>query len=207
MRLSRRLAGVVAVLAAAASIGVAAAPAQASTLGNRPLAALLPATDKFDNNPNDFDIVTHAVYAVLAAKPNSPVGVLANGNVKLTAFLPNDYAFESLVARLTGKWPTSEQATFNAVAGLGIDTVEQVLLYHVVLGNPIQAWQARRANGAVLTTAQGGTITIKTRGRYDVQFIDADTKQPNPWLVYYDINVGNNQIAHGISQVLLPITL
>ena len=144
---------------------------------------------------------------MLGAKPSSAVGVLADGNVKLTAFLPNDYAFEALVARLTGTWPASEQAAFNAVAGLGIDTVETVLLYHVVLGDPVQAWQARRANGAVLTTAQGGTITIKTRGKYDIQLVDADPLGANPWVVYYDVNVGNKQIAHGISQVLLPVAV
>ena len=207
MRMSRRIATAVAVAAIAGTTALVGAPAQAATLGSRPLAALLPATDKFDNNPNDFDIVTHAVYAVLGAKPHSAVGVLADGNVKLTAFLPNDYAFEALVARLTGTWPKSEQATFDAVAGLGIDTVETVLLYHVVLGDPIQAWQARRANGAVLTTAEGGTITVKTRGKYDIQLVDADPLQPNPWVVYYDVNVGNKQIAHGISQVLLPVSL
>lgn len=206
MHLSRRFAGVIAAVAIA-GVSLSIAPAQAASLGSRPLAALLPANDKFDNNPNDFDIVTHAVYAVLAAKPDSPVGVLADGNVKLTAFLPGDYAFEALVARLTGSWPTSEQAAFNVVAGLGIDTVEKVLLYHVVLGDPIRAYQARRANGAVLTTAEGGTITVKTRGRYDIQLVDADPLQPNPWVVYYDVNVGNKQIAHGINQVLLPITL
>ena len=207
MHISKRFASAVAGIAIIASSALVAAPAQATSLGNRPLAALLPATDKFDANSNDFDIVTHAVYAVLGAKPSSAVGVLADGNVKLTAFLPNDYAFEALVARLTGTWPTSEQATFDAVAGLGIDTVETVLLYHVVLGDPVQAWQARRANGAVLTTAQGGTITIKTRGKYDIQLVDADPLGANPWVVYYDVNVGNKQIAHGISQVLLPIAI
>ena len=147
------------------------------------------------------------MYAVLAAKPHSAVGVLADGNVKLTAFLPGDYAFERLVTRLTGTKPAARRPRSTAVAGLGIDTVEAVLLYHVVLGDPVQAWQARRANGAVLTTAQGGTITIKTRGRYDIQLVDAAPLRPNPWVVYYDINVGNKQIAHGISEVLLPIAV
>src|SRR4051794_39596586 len=75
MHISKRLASVVAGVAIIASSALVAAPAQATSLGNRPLAALPPANDKFDNNPNDFDIVTHAVYAVLAAKPDSKVGV------------------------------------------------------------------------------------------------------------------------------------
>ena len=65
MHISKRFASVIAGVAIIASSALVAAPAQATSLGNRPLAALLPATDKYDANPNDFDIVTHAVYAVL----------------------------------------------------------------------------------------------------------------------------------------------
>jgi hypothetical protein len=42
----------------------------------------------------------NAVGAVLAAKPNSPVAVLADGNVPLTAFLPTDGAFRRLAHSL-----------------------------------------------------------------------------------------------------------
>ena len=57
----------------------------------------------FDRNWNDFDIVDNAVTAVLTAKPGSAVGVLADGNVALTAFLPTDRAFRNLASDLTGK--------------------------------------------------------------------------------------------------------
>ena len=71
--------------------------------------------------------------AVLKAKPNSPVKVLADGKTALTAFLPTDRAFENLARELTHsrKLPSEKQA-FATVAGLGINTVETVLLYHVV---------------------------------------------------------------------------
>ena len=207
MRFPRRTLGFAAAAVAATTVMVAP-PAQATThVGERSLASLLPPGKGFDKNPGDFDIVTAAVYAVLAAKPDSPVGLLADGSVALTAFLPYDYAFTRLVTDLTGSKPTSEQATFDAVAGLGIDTVETVLLYHVVPGKTIYAWQARRSNGATLTTAAGLPLTVKTRGRFDVQFIDGDPNDANAWLVWYDINAGNKQIAHGISQVLRPIDL
>ncbi len=50
--------------------------------GHRSLAAVLTADgNRFDRNWQDYDIVTEAVLAVLAAKPDSPVGLLTKGNV------------------------------------------------------------------------------------------------------------------------------
>ena len=169
---NRRLAGAVTGLALAAGASLAVAPsasAQTTTattattsrvcppkpLGTTPLASvLLGRPPAFDRNWNDYDIVASAAAAVLAAKPNSPVKVLADGNVAVTAFLPSDAAFRRLVKDIGGTWVPTEKGVFNAVAGLGIDTVETVLLYHVVPGATITAKQARRANGVVLTTAQ-----------------------------------------------------
>jgi hypothetical protein len=69
---------------------------------------LAPYADKWNTNWNDYNIVTHAVFAVLGAKPKSAVGGLANGNVALTAFIPNDRAFQILVKQITGKSVVSE---------------------------------------------------------------------------------------------------
>src|SRR5690349_13460350 len=81
---------------------LAAAPAQAAPaergLGTTSLATVLGADgQKFDSNGKDFDIVEAAVYAVAAAKPKSPVLILADGTKKLTAFAPTDNAFRKLV--------------------------------------------------------------------------------------------------------------
>ena len=65
---------------------------------------LLADGDEFDRNAYDFDIVTQAVLAVLAEKPESPVGVLLDGETPVTAFIPNDRAFWTLVGDLTGKY-------------------------------------------------------------------------------------------------------
>ena len=78
---------------------------------------------------------------VLAAKPTSPVAVLADGSTRLTAFLPTDRAFRRLVRDLTGTAPATERAVFAATATLGVDTIEQVLLYHVVPGQTLTARQ------------------------------------------------------------------
>jgi hypothetical protein len=209
MRISRRLGALVAGAGLAGATILAAPPATAST-GDRSLAARLTADgNKFDRNARDYDVVTEAVLAVLAAKPSSPVGVLADGSTPVTAFLPNDQAFRFLVKDLTGKWVRSEKAVFTAVAGLGIDTVETVLLYHVVPGVTITKAQARRADGASLTTAQGGTIGVRVPYRSVPLVIlkDADRNDANPFVVRFNINKGNAQIGHGISLVLRPVDL
>jgi Fasciclin domain len=211
----RRLGVSAAVLGLAAATIAPAASASASTpapLGTRSLAAVLTSDgNQFDRNWNDYDIVTEAVLAVIDAKPNSPVRLLTNGSVALTAFIPNDRAFQVLVRDLAGTTPRTEQAAFQAVAGLGIDTVEAVLLYHVVPGATITKKDAVKANGAVLTTAQGGTITAKVYNRYlpIIELRDQDRNDVNPFLNprALDINKGNRQIAHGIVFVLRPVNL
>lgn len=208
MRISRRLTSV-AVGAAVLAATVAAAPAASATskLGSTSLASVLLADgDTFDKNPYDYDIVTQAALAVLEAKPGSAVGVLTDGSVKLTAFIPTDQAFRLLVKDLTGTSVASEQAIFNAVAGLGIDTVETVLLYHVVPGATITAKQALASDGASLTTAQGGALTVRVFGS-TIRLVDADPDDWNAKVVKADINKGNKQIAHGIHYVLRPVNL
>jgi len=209
----RRLAAATAAAAAALSLAIAS-PASAATApsGTKSLAAVLTADgDQFDRNWYDYDIVTEAVLAVLKAKPSSPVGILADGTKPLTAFIPNDRAFQVLVADLTHQWLPSEKAVFGAVAGLGIDTVETVLLYHVVPGATITKAMAVKSNGAQLTTALGSTIGVRVfDARYPIVMLkDQDPDDINPFLNprALDINKGNKQIAHGILFVLRPANL
>ena len=187
---------------------VGPAQADSSSLGTRSLAKVL-AKDgsKFDHNWRDYDIVDAAVGAVLAAKPGSAVGVLADGKTPVTAFLPDDRAFRILVKDLTGKKPRTEKQTFKAVAGLGIDTVEAVLLYHVVPGTRINYRQALKADGVRLTMASGGIVRVDVRKGNRVKLLDADRNDANPRIVRKNINKGNRQIAHGINRVLRPVNL
>ena len=215
MRLRRSIALSVAAGAAilmAAPSAASAAPA--APTGTRSLAAVLTANGngQFDGNPFDYDIVTQAVLAVVAAKPASPVVLLANGDVALTAFLPSDVAFRDLVRQLTGKSYGSEKQVFDAlVAAAGVDTIEAVLLYHVVPGATIVSSDAVKADGAALTTAQGGTITVDVLVSWlgVVRLIDQDPTDANPYLNPFALNInkGNKQIAHGITAVLRPIDL
>lgn len=178
------------------------------TVGTRSLATVL-AADRagFDRNWRDYDIVEAAVGAVLKARPNSPVKVLTDGRVALTAFIPTDQAFRVLASDVAKKRFTSEQAVFDAVASLGIPTVETVLLYHVVPGATIDARTALRSDGVRLTTGQGGKVTVDVRAGKRIYLLDADRDDRNPRVIQPDINKGNRQIAHGIDRVLRPVNL
>lgn len=207
-------AGVTVALASTLAAPAAMASAQPSGPGTRSLAAVLTADgNQFDSNWYDYDIVTEAVLAVLAKKPHSPVGVLTDGTVPLTAFIPNDRAFQVLARDLTGRWPRTEKATFNALAGaVGIDALESVLQYHVVPGAPIDSATALKANGAKLNTAlPGATFTVRVLSqRFKlIALRDNDPNDVNPFINprAFDINKGNKQIAHGIVFVLRPSDL
>jgi uncharacterized surface protein with fasciclin (FAS1) repeats len=200
--------GIAAASALALTMGAAAVPASAAE-GTNPLSAVLTADgNTFDRNSKDFDIVTQAVLAVLDAKPDSAVKVLTDGTVALTAFVPNDQAFRILVEDLTGKHIRSERRIFNAVAGLGIDTVETVLLYHVVPGATIPASVAVTADKVGLGTGNGDTFTVQVRkGGTLIKLSDRDYNSRNPRVIATDVNEGNKQIAHVIDRVLRPINL
>ena len=161
--------------------------------------------DGFDRRWWDYDIVTQAVllFPDLVAAASDP-------NAQLTAFLPNDEAFRVLVKEITGERVRSEADVFAAVASLGIDTVRNVLLYHIVPAS-ISYRDARHADGAVLgTLLADSSITVDVRGprwKY-VQLADLDTNDRDPIVV--DPNVGGtlvNGFAHGIDRVLRPIDL
>jgi uncharacterized surface protein with fasciclin (FAS1) repeats len=211
-RLATRIAaGATATVLATVALG---APAQAHRkLGTKSLAAVLTADKSgFDHNSKDFDVLTAAVLAVLKAKPGSPVKVLTDGSVALTAFVPNDGAFRQLAKEVgRSKRLPSEQQAFTTVAGLGINTVEAVLLYHVVPGATVDRKAALKSDGAKLATAAGSKITVDVTRRWwhgkRVTLIDADRNDRNPKVVAFDINKGNRQIAHAIDRVLRPVDL
>ena len=212
MKSKKMMAGTTAV-AMAATLGLGAVSATSASAGTNSLADVLTSDgNKYDKNSGDFDVLTQAVLTVLEAKPESPVSVLADGDDELTAFAPTDKAFQRIAKDLTGKNIKKEKKVFKTVASLGVDTVEQVLLYHVIPGEKINAKAALNANGAKLTTAQGGTVKVKVKTANHTTKIklkdkDPDLKNPKVILPLTDINKGNRQIAHGINRVLLPVDL
>jgi uncharacterized surface protein with fasciclin (FAS1) repeats len=208
MRTTRTVSAVAAVATIVAGSVLTTTPAQAKA-GTTPLTEVLAADgNKYDRNWDDFDIVEKAVRAVLKADPDSAVGVLADGDTALTAFVPTDRAFRKLVKSVTGDRPDSEKATFATVASLGVDTVEDVLLYHVVPGATVTYAAAKKSDGARLETALGEHIGVNVNGA-EVRIVDADRDARNARVIRAakNVNKGNAQIAHGIDRVLRPMDL
>ncbi len=200
-------------VAVAAAAGLVAAPmmmtgtAQAApgttSLGEVLLADTVKGAPSFDRNGGDFDILTAAVLGVLGSNEKSPVGLLLDGEVRLTAFIPTDKAFERTAGDLGITARNEERLTGKLVNTLGIDAIEQVLLYHVVPGAKINAKAASQADGAKLTMANGEAVRVNVTKKA-IFLKDKAPDVQNPKVVVTDINKGNKQIAHAINRVLLP---
>ena len=212
--LKRHLAGPVAgalVAAALATAPIAPANAQRAA-GTDSLAALLAADgQKLDKNWKDFDIIEAAVLTVAGAKPETPLLALTDGKKRLTAFAPTDAAFRKLVEDLTGTAPKSEKATVDAIlATYDVDTIEGVLLYHVVAGKTLNSTKvvAAAKKKQKITMANGATIRVKLmKGK--VVLVDKDKNDRDARAIpkLLDLNKGNRQIGHGIDRVLRPLNL
>ncbi len=212
----RRVPALLATSALALTALSATVPANAQAArGNDSLASVLTSDgNTFDKNAGDFDILTEAALAVIAAKPESPVALLADGSTRLTVFAPTDQAFRLLAKDLTGKTIRSEKKLFAALVDLaGVDTIETILLYHVVPGATLTSSKVLKANGAKLDTAAGDTVKVKVKMREHrapvVKLRDRDRNDRNARAILdaLDINKGNKQIAHAVDRVLRPINL
>jgi uncharacterized surface protein with fasciclin (FAS1) repeats len=200
-------AGTLAAVTLAAAPAATAAPHREGSL----VRVLAADGNRLDHNWEDFDILEKAVGRVLAAKPKSSVGVLADGGTALTAFLPTDRAFRRLVTDVTGKRRGTERGVLRALnRTVDVPTLESVLLYHVVPGATLTYRQARHADGARLKTAlPGGVLTVNVTKRHNVFLVDADRNDRDPRVLRAakNLNRGNKQIAHGINRVLRPVNL
>jgi uncharacterized surface protein with fasciclin (FAS1) repeats len=206
-----------ALLAGAIAVPAAAGDPQPIAPAPGSVYAVLAADNGFDRNGRDYDILEAAAEAVIGAKPGTTVAALNNPAAELTVFAPNDNAFRWLVFSLTGRWYSSEATVLNklvaAVQGLvgpaaTIDTIEAVLLYHVVPGKVLSS-AVPGLDGARITTVGGGTFKIDVN-RWFVRLIDKDKNALDPTLVKggLDIQTSNGKsVIHTISLVLRPIDL
>lgn len=205
-----------AVVAAATAVTMAVAPAvvMAPSAQAKPvsLGSILIADAKkdgspsFDKNKRDFDILYGAVLAVLAEKPDSPVGLLLRPRQRLTAFIPNDGGFERTAKEL-GITAKNERRLLRQLArALGVDGVEDVLLYHVVPGKKLTSPKVAASDGAALSMANGGTVTVNIREKNGNIKLRATGPATNPRVIAVDVNrkKGNKQVAHVINKVLIP---
>jgi hypothetical protein len=212
-----------AVLVTALAAPVAAAPAATASRSASAPAAPAPAGSvlallekdgtAFDRDWYDYDILEAAARTVLGAKPGSRVGALTVPDANITVFAPNDRAFQVLVASLTGTWQSTEEGVVSSlVSALGVnavDTIEQVLLYHVI-GGKVDFATARSLSGTPVPTVLGPTITPRFVPWLNTLVLrDQDPNAADPWVVNSkrDIPVGANSIVHGIALVLRPADL
>lgn len=164
-----------------------------------PTFAEIIASDGFDSNSGDFDILS---IAVATAGLDT---VLADATVDLTVFAPTDQAFLDLAAAL-GFTGTGEAAAFDYIVdaltllggGDPIPLLTDVLLYHLA-GESLQSSEIL-SSGSV-ETLQGGTLTVD-----GVSLVDAEPDLTDPSLIALDIQAANG-VAHVIDGVLIPADL
>lgn len=201
------------VIAAAASAvlfsAVAAAPAGAADSPAPSLADVLDAQGgRPDSNWYDFDLLAAGVDAAgLSDALDDPAA-------DLTVFLPNDRAFQALVADLYGPlyWFANEAMVLDQLVRLETSapgTLRTVILYHAVSGQIDARTALSVPAGTPLTTLQGGTIRVSPIGWLGTAVIsDQDRDDFDPWLVPSKLDIrASNGIAHGISFVLRPVNL
>lgn len=207
MRIRTLFAATVAVAALGAT--AFAAPAGASTPSGPTLADILEAQGGgTDRNWYDFDILAAGVDAAgLTAALDDPAA-------DLTVFIPNDRAFQALVADLFGfrYWFASEATILNKLVQLETSapgTLQTVILYHAVEGQIPSSVALSVPHGTELTTLQGGKIKV-----YPIKWlgtavlVDQDPNDIDPFLVKSKLDIqASNGIAHGISFVLRPANL
>ena len=200
---------VAAFTAAALTTTTLAAPAGAAVPAGPTLADILQAQGGgTDRNWYDFDILAAGVEAAgLTAALDDP-------NADLTVFIPNDRAFQALVADLFGfrYWFASEATILGKLVQLETSapgTLQTVILYHAVAGQIPSSAALSVPRGTPLTTLQGGVIKVfPFRFLGTAVLVDQDRNDVDPFLVRSKLDIqASNGIAHGISFVLRPADL
>jgi uncharacterized surface protein with fasciclin (FAS1) repeats len=211
MRIRKFTAGLVAGAALAGSVAFAA-PASATNSAPPPTLFEAVAASLGDNNGAatdrnwyDFDILANGVLAAgLKDALNDP-------NADLTVFLPNDRAFQALVADLVGPkyWFANEATILGELVKVETakpGTLKTVILYHAVSGQIDSTTALSVPKGTPLTTLQGGVINVYPLPHLGTAILaDQDPNDVNPFLVRSKLDIqASNGIAHGISFVLRP---
>lgn len=146
----------------------------------------------FDNRSRDFDILREALVATDLA------GAVASTE-DITVFAPNDRAFKRLARQLGWDGSGGEEGAFGVIASVGLDTVSDVLRYHVGTERLSLRDLFRSQN---VTTLLGPDVKVK---RFRV--IDADTDDRNPRVTFpWYVPASNGSIVV-IDDVLRPFDL
>lgn len=172
-------------------------------------------------NWSDYDILERVARIVVEAKPGTPVAGLASASNSWTVFAPSDRAFRILAHELTGTWYHTEGQVIRAIATTVstvfgadelINTLENVLLYHVVTARATYAdAKALAIAETPITTALGSDLRPRYAANVDrVILRDADTSDRNAWVTKRNIEAKDSKdgsIVHGVNLVLRPVDL
>ena len=161
----------------------------------------------YDINQFDYHITALLLSNVLAADPNGPAAILADGTRPVTFFEPNDGEWVSLARQLTGQalpLPSAqtEQATYEYFASLGTVRLEKILTYLIIPGITLTQLGPPIISQTAYVTANGETLLIKSDFGV-VTLVDNNPLTPDSGVVEAPMNQGNKQIAWSTA-VLLP---
>ncbi len=159
----------------------------------------------FDRDKRDYDILLTAVVAADLA------GALADPDVELTLFAPNDKAFFRLARDLGYEGGYDEEAVWlflvGALTDLGggdpIPVLTDILLYHVTSGDV-------RPINLIISTLRWRPVTTLLGATFQPFFftlIDNDPDLRNPSVTWpFNIKATNGRV-HSINRVLIPLDL
>ena len=161
----------------------------------------------FDINQFDYHITALLLNAVLAADPNGPCSILADGTQPATFFEPNDGEWVGLARQLTGQalpLPSAqtEQATYDYFASLGTARLEKILTYLIIPGVTLTQLGPPTISQTAYVTANGETLLIESDFGV-ITLVDNSSLTPDSGVVEAPMNQGNKQIAWSTA-VLLP---
>jgi uncharacterized surface protein with fasciclin (FAS1) repeats len=177
------------IIAAFALVAIAVAPrvnAQTVMVGG---AAMYPTKNIVENAVNSKDHTT----LVAAVKAAGLVETLESAG-PFTVFAPTNEAFDKLPAGTVD----------NLIKPENKATLTKILTYHVVAGRMSAAdlWAKVKAGDgkAMLTTVQGGTLTVMAKGK---KLYLVDEKGGKSWITIADV-FQSNGVIHVINTVLMP---
>ncbi len=124
--------------------------------------------------------------------------VLAGDAAQYTLFAPNNAAFDTVVANTPNVNNLGE-----LVAALGTETLQTILLYHVVDGTVLAADLNTGNVNTLASDGMGGNLDIFVNIGANVTIIDDNNDTQDAVVTGTDF-VGTNGAVHSINAVLLP---
>jgi hypothetical protein len=191
-------------------------PIDTSTTGTTSIVQeLAPGGDENDGSFNidefDYHITALLIQDVLAADPNGPVSILADGTKPATFFQPDDEEWVLLAHKLSGESlplpsAATEQKAYQYFVGLGTARLQNILSYLIIPGKTLigSLLGPPTISQTTYTTANGQTILVKSDFGV-VTLVDNSSLTANSGIVEAPMNQGNRQIAWSTA-VLLPST-